>query len=99
MYMATRREFPALARRRRFLEQEVYTYDKYLRSNSDQDPASQNKAAIDAEQNSEELDELEYVLRFMDRLTNGYHLTRPQWLLLIVSIMLAILLAAGAILL
>ena len=99
MYMATRREFPALRRRRHYLEQEVYTYDKYLRSASDQDPASQNKAAIDAERNSEELDELEYVLRFMDRLTNGYHLTRPQWLLLIVSIMLAILLAAGAILL
>ena len=99
MYMATRREFPALRRRRHYLEQEVYTYDKYLRSASDQDPASQNKAAIDAERDSEELDELEYVLRFMDRLTNGYHLSRPQWLLLIISIALAILLAVGAVIL
>ena len=99
MYMATRREFPALARRRRYLEQEVYTYDKFLRSGTNQDPASQNKAAIDAEQNSEELDELEYVLRFMERLANGYHLSRPQWLLLIVLVALAIVLAMGAILL
>ena len=99
MYMATRREFPALRRRRHYLEQEVYTYDKYLRSTTDQDPASQTKAAIDADRNSEELDELDYVLRFMERLTNGYHLSRPQWLLLIISITLAIALAAGAILL
>lgn len=99
MYMATRREFPALRRRRHYLEQEVYTYDKYLRSATDQDPASQTKAAIDAEQNSDELDELDYVLRFMERLANGYHLSRPQWLLLIVLIALAILLAVGAIVL
>jgi hypothetical protein len=99
MYMATRREFPALRRRRHYLEQEVYTYDKYLRSATDQDPASQNKAAIDAERNSEELDELDYVLRFMERLTNGYHLSRPQWLLLIISITLAIALAVGAVIL
>lgn len=91
--MAEQREFPRLRQRRLYLEQEIYTYTKYL--NSDQvDPKVQTRQALDAERNSEELVELEYVLRYFERLGNGYYLTQRQWLLLIgLVVLVAVLLA------
>lgn len=87
--MIERREFPRLRQRRTYLEQELYTYTKYL--NSDQvDPKVQTKQALDAERNAEELVELEYALRYFERLGNGYHLTQRQWLLLLSLVVVAV---------
>lgn len=94
--MAERREFPQLLRRKRYLEQELYTYDKYLRRD-DTDPKQQTRWALDAETNNEELNEIEYVLRYFERLGNGYHLSRRQWLLLVSLAGLAIVLGVIAV--
>jgi len=87
--MAERREFPALRRRIRFLEQELYTYEKHFRTDQ-VDAAQQTRWALDAKENNDELNEIEYVLRYFDRLGNGYHLTRTQWLLLVGLVALAV---------
>lgn len=93
--MAERREFPQLLRRKRFLEQEQYTYYKYLQGVDD--PKQQTKWALDAETNNEELNEIDYVLRYFERLGNGYHLSRRQWLLLVSLAGLAIVLGVIAV--
>jgi hypothetical protein len=94
--MAERREFPQLLRRKRYLEQELYTYDKYLRRD-ETDPKQQTRWALDAETNNEELNEIDYVLRYFERLGNGYHLSRRQWLLLVSLAGLAIVLGVIAV--
>lgn len=93
--MAERREFPQLLRRKRFLEQEQYTYYKYLQGADD--PKQQTKWALDAETNNEELNEIDYVLRYFERLGNGYHLSRRQWLLMVSLAGLAIVLGVIAV--
>lgn len=99
--MADRREFPHLLRRKRYLEQELYTYDKFLRSNEIQtnevDAKQQTRWALDADAYNEELNEIEYVLRYFERLGNGYHLSRGQWLLLVSLASLAIVLGIVAV--
>lgn len=92
-----RREFPALQRRRRFLEQELYSYDKYMRSDSIE-ANMQTRMALDAELSGEELDELSYILQFMERLENGFHLSRTQWILLFCVVGLSLILALVAVL-
>ena len=89
--MADRREFHHLLRRKRYLEQELYTYDKFLRSNEIQ------TNEVDADAYNEELNEIEYVLRYFERLGNGYHLSRGQWLLLVSLASLAIVLGIVAV--
>lgn len=93
--MAERRDFPQLLRRKRFLEQEQYTYYKYLQGTDD--PKQQTKWALDAETNNEELNEIDYVLRYFERLGNGYHLSRRQWLLMVSLVGLAIVLGVIAV--
>lgn len=92
-----RREFPALQRRRRYVEQELYTYDKYLRT-KEMDANQQTRAALDADAYAEELNELDYVLRYFDRLGNGYHLSQWQWAFLVALVTLAAILATVAVL-
>lgn len=94
--MAERREFPALLRRKRYLEQELYVYDRHLRTDT-VDAAQQTRWALDAETNTDELNEIEYVLRYFDRHANGYHLSYTQWWLLLGLVALAVLLLAIAV--
>lgn len=92
-----RRDFPALRRRRRYLEQEMYTYDKYMKT-SEMDAKEQTHQALLAQDHEAELGELEFVLRYFERLGNGYHMSRFDWLLLIGLTLLAIGLAGVAVL-
>lgn len=92
--MAERREFPRLRQRRMYLEQEIYTYTKYLMNDPQADIRAQTRQALDAERNAEELEEVEFMLRYFERLGNGYHLTQRQWMLLIGLIVLAVALLA-----
>lgn len=92
--MIERREFPRLRQRRTYLEQELYTYTKYLRNDAQADPKTQTRQSLDAEANAEELTEIEYVLRYFDRIGNGYHLTQRQWVMLLALLAMAIFLLA-----
>lgn len=92
-----RREFPALRRRRRYLEQEMYTYDKYLKS-GEMDVKEQTHQALMAQDHESELSELEFVLRYFERVGNGYHMSRFDWLMLIGFTLLAMGLAGVAVL-
>ncbi len=91
-----RREFPALLRRKRYLEQELYTYDKYLR-NPESNMTGQAGMAINADQQQEELDEIDFLLRLFERLTNGFHLSRGQWLLMVLVVLVALALGIVAV--
>lgn len=52
-------EYRAVDRRIRYLQQEIYNYDKFLRHPAgDTDMATQAKFAADADDNQRELDEL-----------------------------------------
>ena len=95
--MANEREFPALRRRKRFLEQEMYTYDKYMRTGEGLDAKDQNRYALDAQDHNEECNEIEYVLRYFDRVGDGYRLSRIDWMLLIGLAVLAVGLAIVAV--
>jgi hypothetical protein len=94
--MDKRRGFPALHRRRRYLEQEVYTYEKWMRDGKDIDAATQHRMALAAGDHSEELDELETILQFMEQLANGYHLSRLQWTLLLSAVVASMILTIMA---
>ena len=61
------KKFPATDRRINYLRQEIYNYDKYLRTPSSQDMASSAKWAIDVDDNQRELDELMYLRDFADK--------------------------------
>lgn len=55
-------DFSAVDRRINYLQQELYTYDKYLRNPQSQgDLGAQAKFAIDAQGNQEELEQLMYL--------------------------------------
>jgi hypothetical protein len=55
-------DFSAVDRRINYLQQELYTYDKYLRNPQSQgDLGAQTKFAIDAQGDQEELEQLMYL--------------------------------------
>jgi hypothetical protein len=94
--MSEAKEFTALRRRKRYLEQELYTYDKYLR-NHPEDVTAQTRMALDAQDFNDELNEIEFMLRYFDRIGTGYHLSKVDWLFLIGIAFLATALAVVAV--
>ena len=58
--------------------------------------AEQARAAHDAADYDSEINEIEYVLRYFERNSNGYHLSRVDWILLIGLAVLAVSLAVVA---
>ena len=61
-------EYRAVDRRIRFLQQEVYTYDKFLRHPAGEvDMATQAKFAADADDNLKELEELMTLRELADK--------------------------------
>lgn len=63
-------DYRAVDRRIRFLQQEIYNYDKFLRNPSSQtDMATQAKFAADADDYQTELDELMTLRELADKAT------------------------------
>lgn len=90
------REFPALRRRLNYLENEIYAYQKWLK-NGEANQAEQFRQATDAAACQEEAAEIDYVLRFFDRLGNGDWKTW-QLVLMAVSVLASIVMSGLALL-
>lgn len=82
-------EFTALRRRWRWLLNEVYVVQSTIdmeRLNHDQ-----VKHSLDYRQQLEqELEELDWVFRFIYNTRNGYHLTRNQLVILVLSVLVSV---------
>lgn len=86
------RDFSAVDRRIRYLEQELYTYDKWLRDPSGaKDISGQASMAINAQQHQEELEQLMYLRALVSR-----PVTMQAWQIALfsASLLIAFLIAA-----
>ena len=82
--MAEQREFPALRRRLRWLQAEIATIERGLEPGGGVASAGASTIYI-LEQHNEEMTEIDYILRWYQRTTNGA-LGRMQWMLVLASI-------------
>lgn len=75
----TQKRFSAIDRRIHYLEQELYTYDKFLRNPSEKnDVGASAKWAIDADDYQKELEELTYLRGLVDDASKPSPMTRWQ---------------------
>lgn len=91
------REFPALRRRLNYLENEMYTYQKWLK-NGEASQAEQFRQAADAVSVQEEAAEIGYVLRFFERQGSLGDWRMWQVVLMGASVMASIAMSALALL-
>jgi hypothetical protein len=91
------REFPALRRRLNYLENEMYSYQKWLK-NGDASQAEQFRQAADAVAVQEEAAEIGYVLRFFERQGSFGDWRMWQVVLMGASLMASIAMSALALL-
>lgn len=93
--MAVDREFPALRRRLRWLQAEIGSIERGIEPGGGVASAGASTIYI-LEQYNDEMEEIDYILRWHQRVTNGA-LSRMQWMLvgssLVISSALLILLA------
>ena len=82
--MAVDREFPALRRRLRWLQAETATIERGIEPGGGVASAGASTIYI-LEQYNEEMTELDYILRWYQRTTNGA-LGRMQWMLVVTSV-------------
>ena len=98
--MQRTRELRALQRRWRWLLSEAHLVQREIDLERAQNGGTSYTLNY-KEQIEEELDDLEYVFRYLDRTRNGYHLSKVQALILalvvVASLLLSILLARGGV--
>jgi len=82
--MAEQREFPALRRRLRWLQAEIGVIERGIEPGGGAASAGASTIYI-LEQHNEEMAEIDYILRWYQRTTNGA-LGRMQWMLVAASI-------------
>lgn len=82
--MAVDREFPALRRRLRWLQAETATIERGIEPGGGVASAGASTIYI-LEQYNEEMTELDFILRWYQRTTNGA-LGRMQWMLVVTSV-------------
>ncbi len=82
--MAVDREFPALRRRLRWLQAETATIERGIEPGGGVASAGASTIYI-LEQYNEEMTELDFILRWYQRTTNGA-LGRMQWMLVVASV-------------
>jgi hypothetical protein len=89
-------DFSAIDRRINYLQQELYTYDKFLRNPQAPgatDMGAQAKFAIDANDHQKELDELMYLRELAEKATQPNSLKTWQALILVFYSTMAIAIA------
>lgn len=82
--MAEQRDFPALRRRLRWLQAEVSVIERGIEPGGGAVSAGASTIYI-LEQHNEEMAEIDYILRWYQRTTNGA-LGRMQWMLVVASV-------------